>query len=62
VRLANLAGRATLVVPGDDDLGVDIAEVSGGKFGPDVQGLHEEWDALRAFVADLDLRTSHRAR
>src|SRR6202011_1369589 len=54
MRLANLGGRATLVVPGGDR-GVDIAEVSGGKFGPDVEGLYGEWDVLRAFVADLDL-------
>jgi 2,4-didehydro-3-deoxy-L-rhamnonate hydrolase len=57
MRLANLGGRATLVVPGGDDRGVDIAEVSGGRFGPEVQALYEEWDAFRAFVADLDLRT-----
>jgi 2-keto-4-pentenoate hydratase/2-oxohepta-3-ene-1,7-dioic acid hydratase in catechol pathway len=57
MRLANLGGRATLVVPGGDDRGVDIAEVSGGKFGPDVQGLYEQWDAVQAFVAALDLRT-----
>jgi 2-keto-4-pentenoate hydratase/2-oxohepta-3-ene-1,7-dioic acid hydratase in catechol pathway len=57
MRLANLDGRALVVVPGADDRGVDIAEVSGGKFGPDVQGLYEEWDALRAFVSDFDLST-----
>jgi 2,4-diketo-3-deoxy-L-fuconate hydrolase len=57
MRVADLGGRAILVVPGADDRGVDIAEASGGKFGPDVQGLYGEWDALRAFVADLDLST-----
>jgi 2,4-diketo-3-deoxy-L-fuconate hydrolase len=62
MRIANLGGRATLVVPGTDDRGVDIAEVSGGKFGPDAQGLYAEWDALRAFVADLDLTTVATAR
>jgi 2-keto-4-pentenoate hydratase/2-oxohepta-3-ene-1,7-dioic acid hydratase in catechol pathway len=55
MRLANLDGRATLVPPGADDRGVDLAVVSGGKFGPDVQGLYEEWDALRSFVAAVDL-------
>jgi 2,4-didehydro-3-deoxy-L-rhamnonate hydrolase len=55
MRLANLGGRATLVMPGGDDRGVDVAEVSGGKFGPDLQDLYEDWDAFRAFVADLDL-------
>ncbi len=57
MRLANLGGRATLVVPGSDDRGVDIAEASGGKFGPDVQVLYDEWDAFCTFVADLDLTT-----
>jgi 2,4-didehydro-3-deoxy-L-rhamnonate hydrolase len=55
MRLANLAGRATLAGPGSNDRGVDIAAVSGGKFGPDVQGVYGEWDAVRACVADLDL-------
>ena len=57
MRLANLAGRATLVVPGGTDRGVDIAEASGGRFGPEVQGLYDEWDAFGAFVVDLDLST-----
>lgn len=57
MRIANHGGRAILVVPGADDRGVDIAEASGGRFGPDVQDLYEEWDALRAFVTDLDLAT-----
>jgi 2,4-didehydro-3-deoxy-L-rhamnonate hydrolase len=58
MRLANLDGRATLVVPGGDARGVDVAEVSGGQFGPEVQRLYEEWDAFRAFAADLDLSTT----
>jgi 2,4-diketo-3-deoxy-L-fuconate hydrolase len=57
MRIANLGGRATLVVPGGDDRGVDIAAVSGGHLGPDVQGLYEEWDALRDFADELDLTT-----
>jgi 2-keto-4-pentenoate hydratase/2-oxohepta-3-ene-1,7-dioic acid hydratase in catechol pathway len=56
MRLANLGGRATLVVPGTDDRGVDIAEASGGKLGPDLHDLYDDWDAFRAFVADLDVR------
>ncbi|MEY2425669.1 MAG: 2,4-didehydro-3-deoxy-L-rhamnonate hydrolase [Actinomycetota bacterium] len=58
MRLANLGGRATLMMPGDDDRGVDIAAASSGKFGPDVQGLYDEWDAVRAFASDLDLSTA----
>ena len=57
MRVANLGGRATLVVPGTDDRGVDIAAVSGGKIGPEVRSLYDEWDAFRAFAAHLDLTT-----
>jgi hypothetical protein len=32
MRIATLAGWATLVVPGGDDRGVDVAEGSGGEF------------------------------
>ena len=52
MRLANLGGRATLVVPSDDDRGVDIAEISGSKFGPEVKDLYDEWDAFGDFAAD----------
>jgi 2-keto-4-pentenoate hydratase/2-oxohepta-3-ene-1,7-dioic acid hydratase in catechol pathway len=58
MRLANLGGRATLVVPGHDDRGVDIAKVSDGRFGPEMQGLYEEWDAFRDFATELDLSTA----
>ena len=58
MRLANLGGRATLIVPDADDRGVDLAEVSGGKFGPDVQSIYENWGGLRDFVADIDLTTT----
>jgi 2-keto-4-pentenoate hydratase/2-oxohepta-3-ene-1,7-dioic acid hydratase in catechol pathway len=54
MRLANLEGRATLVVPGCDDRGIDIATLSGGKFGPDPQSLYEDWDAFRTFADALD--------
>jgi hypothetical protein len=38
MRLANLGGRTTLIAPGGDDRGVDITDVSGGKFGPLLPG------------------------
>ena len=57
MRLANVGGRATLMAPGRDDRGVDIAGVSGGRFGPEMHGLYDDWDAFRAFAADLDLST-----
>jgi 2-keto-4-pentenoate hydratase/2-oxohepta-3-ene-1,7-dioic acid hydratase in catechol pathway len=43
------------MLPGAEDRGVDIEAASGGKFGPDVQSLYDEWEAFRSFVADLDL-------
>jgi 2,4-didehydro-3-deoxy-L-rhamnonate hydrolase len=51
MRLANLDGRATLLVA--DDRGIDVARASGGRFGPDVQALYDEWEAFRAFAAGL---------
>ena len=57
MRLASLGGRATLVMPGENAGGVDVPEMSGNKFGPGVHDLYDEWDAFRAFVADLDLTT-----
>jgi 2-keto-4-pentenoate hydratase/2-oxohepta-3-ene-1,7-dioic acid hydratase in catechol pathway len=56
MRLANFAGRATLLVA--DDRGIDVAKASGGLFGPDVQAIYDEWDEFRAFAAGLD-QTSH---
>jgi len=55
MRLANLDGRATLVAPGADDQGVDVATVSAGRFGPDIQGLYDDWDGFRAFAAGMEV-------
>lgn len=52
MRLANLAGRATLVTDGG---GVDVATASGGRFGPDVQSLYDDWAAFTAQATELDL-------
>jgi 2,4-didehydro-3-deoxy-L-rhamnonate hydrolase len=53
VRLASRAGRAWLV---DAALrGVDLAEASRGRFGPDPMDALARWDALRDFAAKLDL-------
>lgn len=54
MRLANLGGRATLVVPVDDGVvGLDVATASGGRFGPLVQGLYDQWSDFRAFVTGV---------
>jgi 2-keto-4-pentenoate hydratase/2-oxohepta-3-ene-1,7-dioic acid hydratase in catechol pathway len=53
VRLASRAGRAWLVDAGLR--GVDLAEASDGRFGPDPMEAFARWDALRAFAGALDL-------
>jgi 2-keto-4-pentenoate hydratase/2-oxohepta-3-ene-1,7-dioic acid hydratase in catechol pathway len=55
MRLANLDGRATLVAPGADDKGVDVATVSAGRFGPDIQALYDNWGAFREFAAGIEV-------
>jgi 2-keto-4-pentenoate hydratase/2-oxohepta-3-ene-1,7-dioic acid hydratase in catechol pathway len=48
VRIANVAGRAVLVVR--EDAGVDVAAASGGRFGPDPQALFGDWAAFAAWA------------
>jgi 2,4-didehydro-3-deoxy-L-rhamnonate hydrolase len=53
VRFASRAGRAWLV---DAALhGVDLAEASGGRFGPDPMDALARWDALRDFAGGVSL-------
>ena len=51
MKLANLAGRATILLDGG---GIDVATASAGRFGPEVQPLYEDWSAFRAFADGLD--------
>lgn len=44
MRVANLAGRLSLIV---GDSAVDVAEASGGRFGPAVQEVYERFDEFR---------------
>ena len=54
MRIANLDGRATLLV---DDGAVDLATASDGRFGEDVQAVYSRWDELAAWVRSAgDLR------
>ncbi|MFI0353206.1 fumarylacetoacetate hydrolase family protein [Actinomadura sp. 9N407] len=48
MRVANLAGRAVLLVA---DGALDVHKASGGLFGPDPQELYARWDELRAWEA-----------
>jgi 2,4-didehydro-3-deoxy-L-rhamnonate hydrolase len=49
MRLANAAGRAVLVL---DDGVSDVAKASGGRFGPDVRAVFDDWTDFRAWAAD----------
>ena len=59
MRIANLNDRAVLILaaPGEprSKLAVDIAAVSDGRFGPDVQSVYEQWDAFRRWAANIVL-------
>ncbi len=51
MRIVNTNGRLGLVV---EDGVVDVATASGGKFGPGVQGVYEEWSRFRDWAAEQD--------
>lgn len=48
MRIANLNNRAALIT---DAGAVDIADASGGSFGPDPMSIYEQWDAFAAWAA-----------
>ena len=50
MKLANVDGRATVVT---DAGGVDVAQASDGRFGPDVQALFGEWREFLAFASNV---------
>lgn len=52
MRLANLAGRLTLVL--GDTRGADVEALSSGAFGPDPQSALDRWDAFRAWARGLE--------
>jgi 2-keto-4-pentenoate hydratase/2-oxohepta-3-ene-1,7-dioic acid hydratase in catechol pathway len=54
VKLANLDGRAALVL-GDEI--ADVASASGGRFGPDPMALYRDWGAFEQFAATVTTGT-----
>jgi 2,4-diketo-3-deoxy-L-fuconate hydrolase len=50
MKLANHGGRAAIVL---DDGVSDVAEVSDGRFGPDLTGIYDEWTAFTEFAAGV---------
>lgn len=53
MRIANVAGRATLVTPDGSGglLGLDVEKASDGAFGADPQSVFEQWDRLHEWGA-----------
>jgi 2-keto-4-pentenoate hydratase/2-oxohepta-3-ene-1,7-dioic acid hydratase in catechol pathway len=52
VRVANVAGRLSLI---DSAGAVDVEKASRGRFGPDPQGVYEDWDAFRDWARAAEL-------
>lgn len=48
MRLANLDGRAVVVL--SDDKGADVLNASGGEFGPELPGIYARWPAFSAWL------------
>jgi 2-keto-4-pentenoate hydratase/2-oxohepta-3-ene-1,7-dioic acid hydratase in catechol pathway len=55
VKLATVHDRAVLVL-GDEI--ADVAEASGGRFGPDPMAVYESWDAFAAWTATVTAGTA----
>jgi 2-keto-4-pentenoate hydratase/2-oxohepta-3-ene-1,7-dioic acid hydratase in catechol pathway len=51
VKLANVDGRAAIVLP---DGIADVAAASSGKFGPDPMSLYDEWSAFCEFATTVN--------
>ena len=55
MKLANHSGRAALVV---DDAIADVAEASGGRFGPDPMSVYDDWTTFADFAAGVTAGTA----
>ena len=51
MKLANLDGRAAIVI---DGRAVDVAEASGGKFGPSLRSVYDSWGSFRQWADSVD--------
>lgn len=52
MRLANVDGRAVLLT--SDNSGLDVETASGGKFGPDLPSLYEDWKGFRVWAESVE--------
>jgi 2-keto-4-pentenoate hydratase/2-oxohepta-3-ene-1,7-dioic acid hydratase in catechol pathway len=57
MRIANLAGRLSIIV---DELAVDVADASDNRFGPQVQDIYERFDEFREWAASEALPAGRR--
>jgi 2-keto-4-pentenoate hydratase/2-oxohepta-3-ene-1,7-dioic acid hydratase in catechol pathway len=55
MKLANLRGRAVLVI---DEAVADVHEVSGGRFGPDPMSVYQDWAAFAQFASGVTVGTT----
>ena len=55
MRLATLADRAVVIT---DDGAIDVERASRGRFGPDSQGLFDDWTGFVAWAETLDCASS----
>lgn len=53
VQIGTIGGRAKLL---DGDRALDIATVSGGRFGPDTLTVFEQWEAFSTWASSADVR------
>src|SRR5262245_32247882 len=51
MRFGNVAGRAVVF---EGDRAFDVAELTGGAFGPDPQSVLADWEAFRRYPLSLD--------
>lgn len=52
MRVANLDGRATVIV---DGRATDVHSASDGAFGPSPRALYDDWHSFRTWVSSIDL-------
>ncbi len=59
MRLANLAGRASLIVGGGEieTAAIDVHRASDSVFGPSMRSVCDEWPAFREWASAIDLAT-----
>jgi 2-keto-4-pentenoate hydratase/2-oxohepta-3-ene-1,7-dioic acid hydratase in catechol pathway len=60
MRIANLDNRATLVSgPAGEEKAIDIAQVSRGRFGPELPAIYRVWRELTEWARGLDVAGLH---